>query len=426
MSSAAAPAPEGKLRPEHILIIALGAFCYLLDGLTHSILGPLAPAMARDLGLSRAELGPVFSANLVGQIVGLTLVPMLQGRLGHRRLIIACTVVFGLLEAATAFAGSRDQIIVLRFLTGVGLGGALPSCLALIAESTPARRRGVAVMTLFVGYGSGAVFAGVLANAFSGDGGWRTALIVGGVLSLVCAAVNWRWLAESPSYLANRNRPAEAPRLKSEDALWRLFTPDMLLGTLMLWVIFVSALIVNYCLSSWLPTLLVDIGRSHSAATFSVSAFAIGGVTANILVGPLIDRFGSFRILTAFFALAAVFLFAAGRAMIGGSEPMLLALIAAAGFFLLGAYGGVNVVLAEFYPAQLRAIGAGWSKSVGRIGTVLAPILIGFALTWGAREQDVMSMFAVPAMVAAIAMVIVGASRTRRLRRTAEPAPEPV
>ena len=123
----------------------------------------------------------------------------------------------------------------------------------------------------------------------------------------------------------------------------------------------------------------------------------------------LIDRFGAMRTLISFITISAVLLFALGRIMESGSTGLLLALLASAGFFVLGAYGGVNVVLASFYPEALRAVGIGWAKSVGRIGTVIAPILIGIGLTAGMAETTVMSLFAVPALVAAGTLAVIAA-----------------
>ena len=143
-----------------------------------------------------------------------------------------------------------------------------------------------------------------------------------------------------------------------------LLSPRYAVGTLALWLLFVSMLTISYCLNSWLPILLVDVGRERAFAALSVSVFSLGGIVAALGVGVLIDRFGANRTLLTFVALSAVLLLLAGQVLASASPTFLMVLLGACGFFTLGAYGGVNVVLAGFYPDALRALGIGWSKSV--------------------------------------------------------------
>lgn len=414
MTRAIAPPSPDRLHRGHILLIGLCSAAYLMDGVTHAVLGPLAPDIARALHLSKVDLGPVFSANLVGQCVGLMFVPLLQGRFGPRRLIVWCVAAIGLCVLANAFVTSRDGLIALRLLTGVALGGALPSCLALTAAAAPASHRGAAIMALFTAYGGGQAVAGVIARPFPGPEGWRIALAAIGICALLCALAIWRWLKAAPEGSA-----APAAPVPGAASPARLFSRALALGTVMLWVVFICGLVVNYCLSSWLPTLLMDTGRSHDTAGLSVSAFALGGLAATVIVGPLIDRFGAFRVLGLFLLTSAALLFGAGRGLRTLDDTALLTLLAAAGFFLLGAYGGVNVVLADYYPPALRAVGAGWAKSVGRLGTIIAPILIGLSLSAGAAQEDVVSLFALPALAGALALGMVGMVVSRQGRAAA-------
>src|SRR4051812_7274269 len=136
-----------------VLLTGLCALVYFLDGLIHSILGPLAPEMARSLQLSNTQLGPIFSANLFGQCIGLVVVPLFSGRVGQRAIVIACVAGFGIAQSATALSDGATALFIWRLITGVFLGGCLPSCLALVTAAAPARRRGLAIMMVFTGYG---------------------------------------------------------------------------------------------------------------------------------------------------------------------------------------------------------------------------------------------------------------------------------
>ena len=397
--------------------IAVCTAIYLLDGLIHTILGPLAPDIARTLTLGKAELGPIFSSNLIGQCLGLVLFPPIASRFGHRPTVTLAVVGFGLGQCASALADSGTSLFAIRLVTGVFLGGCLPSCLAIVSEQAPPERRGVSILVLFTGYGFGAAMAGVVAAGFASFGGWRVAMVAVGLLSLAAAAATWLWLREPAPNEAGAEPPGQPARLAALQIVGRRYW----LGTLMLWLLFVLMLTISYCLNSWLPIMLVDAGFGESFAALSVTIFGFGGAIAALGVGLLIDRFGAMPVLIGFLALAAAALFATGRVMGMASAGTLSVLLGAAGFFSLGAYGGVNVVLSGYYPAPLRATGIGWAKSVGRLGTVIAPILIGWALAAGMPGTTVMSLFAIPAVLAAFALVAISLTANWRQGSAALP-----
>ncbi|HMA12746.1 MAG TPA: MFS transporter [Steroidobacteraceae bacterium] len=388
------------------LLIGICSLIYMLDGLIHSILGPLAPDVARSLALTNAQLGPIFSANLLGQCIGLIAVPLLGARLSQRAVVLLSLLGFGLAQAATATAHDATSLFAWRLVTGFFLGGALPSCLALVTAAAPAVRRGLAIMVLFTGYGLGATLAGVVANAFADLGGWRTAMLV---VAAACGATSVLGALYLREPAPSGGTPTADQAIDRPNPL-RLVSRRYLTGTLMLWLLFISMLTISYCLTSWLPTLLVEVGRDPRFAALSISIFSLGGIIAALGVGLLIDRWGAIRTLMSFLGLAAALLFVVGQVLASATPWVLMTLLAACGFFVLGAYGGINVVLATFYAADLRATGIGWAKSVGRIGTVAAPVLIGSALTLGMEETTIMSMFSVPAALSVLFLAVIAAS----------------
>src|SRR5690606_38072606 len=311
-------------------------------------------------------------------------------------------------QAASALATDGTSLFAIRLVTGVFLGGCLPSCLAIVTAQAPARRRGLSILALFTGYGLGAAVAGIVAAGFADHGGWRAAMVAVGALSFLAAGAAWVWLRDGG--------PAEArPReMSGPPAALQILAPRYLVGTTMLWLLFIVMLTISYCLNSWLPIMLVEVGHDEAFAALSITIFGFGGAIAAIGVGALIDRFGAMPVLIGFLAAAAAFLFAAGQVIATAPQATLAVLLGAAGFFSLGAYGGVNVVLAGFYPDALRATGIGWAKSVGRLGTVIAPIVIGFALAAGLSSTVVMSLFAIPAVLAILALVTISRTRTWR------------
>jgi MFS family permease len=400
-----------------LTLIGLCSLVYFLDGLVHTVMGPLAPEVSRALSLSPAQLGPIFSANLVGQCIGLVSVPLAASRFGHRLVVIVTLTGFGIAQGLTGLASTGTQLFVFRLVTGLFLGGCLPSCLALVTACAPARRRGMAIMILFTGYGLGATVAGVVPAMFADLGGWKTTMAAIGlacILSAVAAAI---WLKEArvPQDAAlPDDRPAGG-------SIAAIFSPRYLVGTLSLWLLFIAMLTISYCLNSWLPILLVEVGRDESIAAISVSIFSLGGIVAAIGVGMLIDRFGATPVLVTALCVSTLLLFLLGQLLASAPTGLLLLLLGLCGFFVLGAYGGINVVLAGYYPHTLRAIGIGWTKSVSRLGTVLAPIVIGIGLSAGAPGTMIMSLFAVPAALGALALLVIAASERWTVRAISPP-----
>ena len=419
MPDAANPRAILGLDGRMLLLIGVCSLTFFLDSLIPTLMGPLAGPIARSLSLSRTELGAVFSANLVGQCIGLLTIPLLARRFGHRSLILWTTLGFGLSQALTAFVIDRDTLVASRLVTGVFLGGALPSCVAAVSQRSPPERLGLATMLLFTAYGLGGAVAGFLAGLFVEGGDWRLAFGYTGGACLIAVLACWRWLEE----------PAAPPRADQQDPglqrrLGEILSPPLLGGTLLLWLMFICALTIFYCLSSWLPTLLVDIGRTPQLAANAVGSYTGGGVVSGLLIGPLIDRFGAHRILGLFFAISASLLWIIGQFMEVVPDWPLLAMLATCGFFMLGAYGGLNVVLASYYPVDLRAVGIGWTKSISRLGTILPPFAIGIAVSQGMKAATIVSAFAVPAVliVAALALIRRDAQRAAKCPRPCEPA----
>ncbi|HEY1125370.1 MAG TPA: MFS transporter [Sphingobium sp.] len=406
------PATAAKrLSAPMLTLIGLCSLVYFLDGLVHTVMGPLAPEVARDLTLTSAQLGPIFSANLIGQCVGLVSVPLAAARFSHRAVVIVTLLGFGLAQGLTGMASTAGELFAFRLVTGVFLGGCLPSCLALVTACAPPTRRGMAIMLLFTGYGLGATAAGFVAAMLEGFGGWKTTMAAIGLACALSGVAAMIWLKEI------QTNQGEEPL---EEALYSgtsaIFSRRFLAGTLALWILFIAMLTISYCLNSWLPILLVEVGHDESIAAISVSIFSFGGIVAALGIGLLIDRFGAMRVLILALFISTALLVVLGQFLATMSAAMLLVLLGICGFFVLGAYGGINVVLAGYYPHALRALGIGWAKSVSRLGTVLAPILIGFGLDRGVSGSMIISLFAVPAAIAAFALIGISLAQRRRVR----------
>jgi MFS transporter, AAHS family, 4-hydroxybenzoate transporter len=406
-----------------IRLLVTCAAVLFLDGFDTQAIGYVAPALAREWGLTKAALGPVFSAGLFGLMIGALLFGPLADRIGRRKIIIFSTVAFGLGSLATAFIPDVNWLLAIRFLTGLGLGGAMPNAIALTSEFNPRRRRATMVMIMFCGFSVGAALGGLLAAALIPDFGWRSVFIVGGVAPLLLAPILALRLPESVRFLVltghaqqrvaallKRINPKAAfapatrfvvhePELTGMPVL-HLFRSGRTPVTLLLWVVFFMSLLDLYFLAYWLPTVLNDLGASVSGAALIGSMLQVGGVVATSVLGSIIDRF-SFRALTLVYFIAVFAVGAIGQ--FGHSAILVTIAVFAAGFCIIGGQIAANALAAAFYPTAIRATGVGWALGIGRVGSIVGPLVGGGLLSMKWSAAEVFMTAAVAALCAALA-----------------------
>jgi MFS transporter, AAHS family, 4-hydroxybenzoate transporter len=413
--------PVGGFQIRLLLICAAVLF---LDGFDTQAIGYVAPALAREWGLTKAALGPVFSAGLFGLMIGALLFGPLADRIGRKKIIVSSVIAFGIGTLITAFVQGADALLAMRFLTGLGLGGAMPNAIAMTSEFNSRRRRATMVMIMFCGFSVGAALGGFLAAALIPTFGWRSVFIVGGVAPLLLVPVlAWR-LPESVRFLVltgrARQRVAEllaliAPKASSfapttqfvvhEPELsgipvQHLFKDGRTLVTLLLWVVFFMSLLDLYFLSNWLPTVLNDLGASVSEAAVIGSMLQVGGIVGTFALGSIIDRF-SFRALALVYFVAVFAVGAIGQ--VGHSAVLVTIAIFAAGFCIVGGQIAANALAAAFYPTSVRATGVGWALGIGRIGSIVGPLVGGALLSMKWDAAEVFIVAALAALCAALA-----------------------
>jgi AAHS family 4-hydroxybenzoate transporter-like MFS transporter len=415
--------PVGGFQIKLLLICAGVLF---LDGFDTQAIGYVAPAIAKEWQLGKGALGPVFSAGLFGLMIGALVFGPLADRVGRKRIIIFSTVAFGIGAFATAFAQDITALLVIRFLTGLGLGGAMPNAIALTAEYNPHRRRATMVMIMFCGFSIGAALGGLLAADLIPRLGWRSVFIVGGIAPLLMVPLLTWELPESVRFLATAGHaPERVAQLLKRVSPNTAFAPDArfivhephLAGipvvhlfregrtavTLLLWVVFFMSLLNIYFLANWLPTVLNDLGASVSEAAVIGSMLQVGGVVGTFALGSVIDRF-SFRALAlvyfgAVFAVAAI-------GQLGHSVVLVSIAIFAAGFCVVGGQIAANALAAGFYPTSIRASGVGWALGIGRVGSIIGPLVGGALLAAKWSTSAVFMAAAAAALCAALAAVL--------------------
>jgi len=390
-----------KLSRFQYLVAALCAITIFLDGYDTQSIAFVAPSIMHELGLTRPQLGPLFVASLVGLLVGALVFGPVADQIGRRTVIIICTIVFGVFTLVASTSTNLNDLLIYRFITGLGLGGAMPNGIALSAEYCPKRRRATVVMIMFTGFSLGAAFGGAVSAALVSDYGWRSVWYVGGILPLLLTPVLFVYLPESIRFLVvieakkarivkllQRIKPDFKPKggtkydvseaHATDVPVAHLFQEHRSFGTLMLWTMFFTNLLANFFLQNWIPTLAHDSGIDLRTAVIVGTLYQVGGVVASILVGWPIDKFGPFKVIPLMFLFAIPFVALIGQAV--GSAALLMFLTFGAGFCIVGGQNASNALASIFYPTNIRSTGVGWALGIGRIGAILGPLIAGALL----------------------------------------------
>lgn len=405
--------------------ISLCILTAVLDGFDTQIIGMLAPVISRSLGLPVTHFGPVFSAGLFGMLVGAVTLGPLADRYGRKTMIVLSSALFGALSLATAFSHSYDQLLILRFATGVGLGGALPNAISLASEYSPRRYSRTVVSTLMCGMPLGALLGGIISATLIPLHGWQSVFIVGGALPLAVALLSALFMPESPRFLVRRGgrqrqlgdivrriapdidssrmryAPAEAmTRIPLRD----LFAPEHATQTLLLWVPYFMNLVVLYFIVSWMPAVLTGAQHSVAAGIRAVAVFSLGGVVGCLLQGPLMNRFGMRRVLISELMVYTVLAVVLAN---GADRPEVVVVVSALmGVAIQGVQAGLNALAAEVYPIHMRATGVGCAVGIGRIGSISGPLVGGVLLQLHWSVSDVFLAGIAPAVIAMIAVAV--------------------
>lgn len=382
------------------LVVGLCFTVALLEGYDIQAIGVAAPKLIPALGLSPSQAGVAFGGGMAGLMAGAFLGGWLVDRVGRRLVLMAAVAVFGLFTLATMLAPDFWTLLGARLATGLGLGMAMPTLVAIAIDVSPPDRRTGTVAAMFCGMPVGGALSAVFAAFAFEHLGWRAIFIAGGVLPLVLVPM----LARLPE---TRQGEAGAGSAAGPAAL---FAEGRAAVTLLLWAAFGLTLIVLYLLLNWLPTLVTARGLSATAGAQAAMAFNIFGVIGTLALGALVDRWGA----RGGFLVSYAGLLAALLALAAATDLLpILACAAAAGFFLMGAQFSLYGVAPMFYPPAVRGLGAGAAVGVGRFGSITGPILAGELLGLGFGSAGV-AMAMTPVVLAAGGCALAAAWRGRR------------
>ncbi|KFK94390.1 MULTISPECIES: aromatic acid/H+ symport family MFS transporter [unclassified Serratia (in: enterobacteria)] len=419
---------NSRFSPYQWLILVMCFLTVALDGFDTAIVGYIAASLVQEWGIEKTSLGPVMSAALVGLAVGALTAGPLADRIGRRKVLILSLLVFGGFSLLTAFATNLSILTPLRFLTGLGLGAAMPNAATLMSEYAPERRRALMVNLMFCGFPLGASLGGFVSAWLIPHFGWQSVLVLGGVAPLLLALVLMVALPESVRFMVlhgyaaeritavlNRISPQQwvAPLRftlneqggkTKQSALRVIFSPHYLRGTLMLCLTYFMGLLIFYLLTSWLPLLIRETGASIRQASLITALFPLGGGIGVLVMGWLMDRINPHKVVAVGYLLTALFVFAIGLV---NTNPLLMAFVVfVAGVCMNGAQSSMPALAAGFYPTHGRATGVAWMLGIGRFGGILGAMSGGLLMQLQLSFSVIFTLLAIPALVAALALMV--------------------
>lgn len=397
-----AEAPRVSIRGWGGFILILLAL--VVEGFDLQAANMAAPAIVRSFGITRAEIGPLLSASLFGVLIGAMTIAPLGDRFGRRAIIIGSCVAYGLLSLIAAVATSITELVVLRFLIGIGIGAVLPNALALAGELAPPRLLASATGMIGIGITLGGTIAGAAAAILMPTHGWQGVFFAGGVLPLLIAVLLWFGLPESPALDRGKARPRGGN-------VTMLLTPAHRAITLAIWGAFALVLMIAYLLTGWIPLVINAQGYSESEAAWIATVGHGGGMIGGVIASLMLARWQ--WPVVAVFATAAAFMMALLASGDWGAA-MLSTLLLFQGVFTVGTQNALNGSAGATYPAHMRALGLGWALGIGRVGSVVGPLAGSAALMLGLHTPRLFFLLPiVPLLIAAVlALYLTRATKT--------------
>jgi MFS transporter, AAHS family, 4-hydroxybenzoate transporter len=402
----AAAGDDGRMSALHWRVFLLCASVAFMDGFDTQTLGPAAPAIAAALGMAVSDFGTVFSASQVGYLIGAVVFSALGDRLGRKRMLIVGTIIFSVCSLATALTGSYAMLVGIRFVAGLGLGGATPNFISLASEYSPPAQRQRIVTTLWAAVPFGGMIGSFASSLTLPLFGWRTIFYLGCVLPLLLVPVLWQAMPESRE---TAGLPARSDRAAGQGAVTALFAERRAWATTWLWLASWMTWTTLVVIAFWTPALLQRAGWSPSAAASALGFLNGGGVLGTVLVGAMLVRIRAHVALMGALLAAAAFIAALGTNPQAATAVIVAA--ALAGFFSSAAGGSLLAVSADLYPSGARATGVGWALGFGRIGAIVGPIAAGGLVAASWRPEDIyLAVAALPLLGAALVFLLARSS----------------
>jgi len=422
---------ESKFSPFQWIVFLISFFVILIDGFDTAAIGYIAPSLVKEWGIAKPDLAPVLSAALAGLAIGGVLIGPIADRIGRKYLLCGMVFIFGVSSFISSTSANLSELVMWRFLTGLGLGSAMPLAVTMANEFAPSRRRAVLTSAMFTGFPLGAAWGGFLSAWIIPQWGWRSVLELGGVLPMCLAVLMVVLLPESVRHMVTRNVDpmriravlvkisssvgdatqfvlGEAVRVVSQKdhkkvGVALVLSRSYVVGSVMLWLTYGFGIVIFYALINWMPILLKDAGLAPKDALLITSLFPLGGVGA-IAFGLLMDRFNANRVIMVGYVATAILIYGIGQVV--GNMGWLITLVFLGGAIMNTSQSCMPALAANFYPTTGRATGVAWMMAIGRVGAVAAPFLVAELQRRQFNFAEIFAVLAIPGLLAAVALFV--------------------
>lgn len=386
--------PSGKAKITLLLCLAIAIF----EGFDLQSMGVAAPRMRAEFMLDNAQMAWAFSAAILGTLPGAIIGGRLADIIGRKKVLIFSILLFGVMSLVTAFAANYELLLVIRFLTGLGMGGALPMMITLASEAVSSDRKGTAVSVMYSGIPFGGLLTSVVAMMLAGDAEWRHIFYVGGIAPILLIPLLLKFLPESSDYLQRKNQSQQTTPFMEV-----LFAKDRRMSTIQIWISFFCTLVVLYFLLNWLPLLMGAQGLSKLEANYIQMGYNVGGIFGSILMGMMLDK------MRMSFVIKFIYLgILVSLCCLSFSPTVALLALSAVGcgLFIVGGQSALYGLAAMYYPTEMRGTGVGAAVAIGRIGSFAGPLLAGFLLSIGKSATIVIGSSIPVILIAAISALM--------------------
>lgn len=403
MSIAAPVSARSPERKPLLLPTLLLCLCIIgLEGYDIQAFGVAAPHMMAEIGLGADAQGWIGSAAMAGLIAGAFAGGILSRFISQRIILFVAMLAFGSCSILTAMLSDIASLLTVRFLAGVGFGGALPLVIAIVGEVASERRRALAVTVAFCGLPAGAAIVALYAHSMMDGVDWRSIFISGGIPPILLAPFIFWLMPRQTGTVAE----------KSSGVMHDLLGQGRMLATLLVWVTFATTLLIVYLMLNWLPSLVITKGLPPADGASAAFIFNIASIAGALMLAVIVDRVG-FRwpLCAAYVALTVVLAIMS----ISDDQGLVLLLAAMAGFLVVGPQCALYALIPWIYPPHARALGAGASVGMGRLGSIAGPLIAG-QMRAGGHSADAVFLFLAPVpLIAAAAVLLLGSPRLRTI-----------
>ncbi|WP_317928634.1 MFS transporter [Halioxenophilus sp. WMMB6] len=396
-----------------------------LDGFDVLAISFASPGIAADWGVDRAALGLVLSMELIGMAFGSVILGNVADRLGRYPVLLGCLMLMTVAMFVAATAKDVLSLSVVRFITGLGIGGLMATTNAMVAEFANAKRRHMCVVLMAAGYPLGAIIGGSVVSVLLVHFDWRAVFVLGGLVTGILIPLVWLFLPESIAFLVQK-RPPDAlrkinnvltrmgydtvhqlPELVSHQAragIGELLSPALRRTTLLLTVAYFTHIMTFYFILKWIPKIVVDMGFVASSAGTVLVWANVGGILGSLLFSLLTQKYDVYKLVVGALLMAFVMVVVFGHASANLQQLSLFA--AMAGFFTNSAVVGLYALFAQSFPTSVRAGGTGFVIGMGRGGAALGPVVAGFLFAGGYSLAFVAFFMALGSLVALVAILL--------------------